>query len=363
MSVALAYALHKGVPVHISKRLSKEASLYCPHCQEAVIARKGVIKEHHFAHKPGSNCAATSESVLHYESKMYLHHLINEKKALYFQLERSFLPKDIRQWMDMLNQRTLEVSLQTLVVPHRMNVVHASVEKALGGYIPDVSIQSKQPIAFELFVTHAMEEEKKNAYKEQQINWLEFIPSRNPDGTFSFTVHSCYLPVYFSVWQKDIQQTFERDIKPLVIEGETEQKPKVVKEIAEKIAHNIDRFYIAHGDKFTKKEVFHQIQSNEDVVIAEELPFGCAKIIKSDKHGFMLLGKETWEPDTYMVTSPMKFFQNFLNELNQHYPMTMGIDAKGRIVSFTLTNTADTAHFTKDMKTLIRKNIELLVDK
>lgn len=47
----------------------KESAFTCPQCKDQVILKKGKVYVHHFAHRPGSECANAGESILHMNIK------------------------------------------------------------------------------------------------------------------------------------------------------------------------------------------------------------------------------------------------------------------------------------------------------
>ena len=44
----------------------------CPRCKEKLIAKKGKIKEHHFAHHNVADCGKAVETVIHQLSKEFI---------------------------------------------------------------------------------------------------------------------------------------------------------------------------------------------------------------------------------------------------------------------------------------------------
>lgn len=61
--------------LHISEAESGANGYLCPICHQELIAKKGQIKEHHFAHK---NHVEAHESPLHYAAKYILANMIEE---------------------------------------------------------------------------------------------------------------------------------------------------------------------------------------------------------------------------------------------------------------------------------------------
>ncbi|MBI3923527.1 MAG: hypothetical protein HY318_19065 [Armatimonadetes bacterium] len=68
----LPFALRGEGLVHISEVSSgRQRDCVCPSCKEPLIAKKGPIKKHHFAHDPGTQC--NLESALHCVAKTLIY--------------------------------------------------------------------------------------------------------------------------------------------------------------------------------------------------------------------------------------------------------------------------------------------------
>ncbi len=67
----LTYALDsEGKLVNIKQVESgKKCNCICPACEELLVAKKGEIRKHHFAHSSGKNCKHAIESMLHHLAK------------------------------------------------------------------------------------------------------------------------------------------------------------------------------------------------------------------------------------------------------------------------------------------------------
>lgn len=61
-----------GDLIHIQDAGRGKTGLTCPDCGAALIARKGAVKVHHFAHYDTEECAAAGETALHREAKNLL---------------------------------------------------------------------------------------------------------------------------------------------------------------------------------------------------------------------------------------------------------------------------------------------------
>lgn len=131
----------------------------CPACEKPVIMKLGNQKVHHVAHAPGSDCALTNpESALHYNCKMHVAGQLQKLLALKI-TERCISchhnERDMywqRDWDEVRVERKLSDGLQ-----------------------PDVALwKNNQPIAaIEIFVTHAVNQEKSNRLITLGIPWIE----------------------------------------------------------------------------------------------------------------------------------------------------------------------------------------------
>lgn len=78
-ALQLPFALRNEALVHVSEVGSgRHDDCVCPACFQPLIARKGAIKRHHFAHDPGAQC--NLESALHQSAKRLL--LVGIKNAI-----------------------------------------------------------------------------------------------------------------------------------------------------------------------------------------------------------------------------------------------------------------------------------------
>jgi hypothetical protein len=72
-SIKLPFGIKDEMLLHISEaRQGLACGCVCPCCQEPLVARKGAITVHHFAHHKGTECANAVETVLHLAAKQIL---------------------------------------------------------------------------------------------------------------------------------------------------------------------------------------------------------------------------------------------------------------------------------------------------
>jgi hypothetical protein len=66
----LTLGLNSGVVVHVSEVASGIAChCFCPSCDEPLVAKKGQLMQHHFAHQSGTECPGAQESAIHLAAK------------------------------------------------------------------------------------------------------------------------------------------------------------------------------------------------------------------------------------------------------------------------------------------------------
>jgi hypothetical protein len=112
---------------------------FCPECGDQMIAKKGEIMIHHFAHKGGAGCAGGIETALHLMAKQ----LILDRKQI-------FVP-DVYS------------PLRTIELGRLIEFESATLEKAAGGIIADVVLEAKgRQLIVEIAVTHFCDYEKIN---------------------------------------------------------------------------------------------------------------------------------------------------------------------------------------------------------
>lgn len=146
----LVYGMLNGRLTHIS---SVESGLrcecHCPHCEAPLVAKKGEINAHHFAHLSDAICDGAPETALHLFAKSLL---AEEKK---------------------------------LIVPHHklgstlLTLDEVFVEPDLIHYRPDLQAHMDgELIDIEIKVTHGIEESKRDYVLKSGITMLEIDLSK-----------------------------------------------------------------------------------------------------------------------------------------------------------------------------------------
>ena len=138
--------------VHIDKVESgQNCNCICPECYKPLIAKKGDVRQHHFAHNESSNCSGGIMSAIHVLAEQ----IINDEKAVMFPAYMGIKAKRCL-FDDVIVERRIERSdLQADVV----------------GITRDEDHEVKWNI--EIFYTHEVDNKKKKKICESNINCLE----------------------------------------------------------------------------------------------------------------------------------------------------------------------------------------------
>ena len=153
----LVYALRDNELVHVSDvERGLKCGCRCPACDGTLVARKGMIKAHHFAHHNSENCAYGCETSLHMAAKDILLHAGKLELPESHILLSGHVREDI--WTD-----GGEIVIDSV-----------ELEKKFGSVIPDVIVHSGDKVLFiEIYVTHAIGWEKLKKLKELKIPTIE----------------------------------------------------------------------------------------------------------------------------------------------------------------------------------------------
>ncbi|WP_169338376.1 competence protein CoiA family protein [Psychroserpens burtonensis] len=159
MKSNLTYAVHNDKLVHISKVISGLAcNCKCPNpnCNGKLIARKGNIKSHHFAHYNMEDCGGALESALHLLAK----EIISEEKV--FKIPELYYYNKKR--------KIGKVFFEALVI----EVDNVELEVLQDDFKPDIVLQCRKTKLFvEIAVTHFVDEKKLKKIENLGISLIE----------------------------------------------------------------------------------------------------------------------------------------------------------------------------------------------
>jgi hypothetical protein len=148
MELKLPYGLRDNELITIDNVDSGlKCNCVCPYCKQRLIARKGEIKEHHFAHYKVSDCGKAVETVTHRLSKDFI------KGAKFFTTPPIYFPG----------------TKVPIIEESQVPIDDVKLESRLGFIVPDIIIDSgTKSLIVEIRVTHGVDDEK--ASKIRRLN-------------------------------------------------------------------------------------------------------------------------------------------------------------------------------------------------
>lgn len=159
-NLPLIYGLLNGKLVHISfVSGGVNCNCRCPECDGLLIAKKGALKQHHFAHANVDDCGKGGETALHLAAK----EIIRKRKCIY-------LPAVEAKFSLMDFSRVLKV----FAPEQKYELDSVVLEKRIGSIIPDaLAYVRSRPIAIEIKVSHSVSEDKIAYYQAIGMSAIE----------------------------------------------------------------------------------------------------------------------------------------------------------------------------------------------
>jgi len=164
----MTYAIKNGELVHVSEVESGlKCDCTCPACNVRLVARKGEVKEHHFAHAKDDDCKKGTETALHMMAKTIL------EKEKRIRVPKVFVSAKFaasqNHGHDLPRHRREFVSGEMYV---RFDL--AELEKRIDDFIPDVALYSgNQCLLVEIKVSHGVDDDKMQKIRDADISVLE----------------------------------------------------------------------------------------------------------------------------------------------------------------------------------------------
>lgn len=155
----------------------------CAECRGVLIARKGQIRAHHFAHKQGEpgNASACQETALHNAAKRLLAYHLEwvavPPVTIQRPTKRFVLPEP----------KVVEFKRHLLLEGSRLSLTDGDIEprlETLAEHRPDAFAHAEEfgEVYFEVHVTHPVQEEKKAAYRKLGLWVMEIDLSECEPG-------------------------------------------------------------------------------------------------------------------------------------------------------------------------------------
>lgn len=161
-----AYALKDGNLVHISEvARGLKCACKCPSCDSTLIARKGEIREHHFAHPAGVECRGAVESLLHLLAK-----------EIIASLHAIEVPEHIYKRSKTFPNGQCVSHKETLAKGGRVRIDQVRVEPKYLSFQPDVEIRTGDKVLLvEVAFTHKVDSAKRRAVRASGMPMIEIV--------------------------------------------------------------------------------------------------------------------------------------------------------------------------------------------
>jgi hypothetical protein len=143
--------MRDGQLVHISDvSRGRACGAVCAACGGTLVAKKGAVRKHHFAHFAGVTCTSAPETVLHILAK----ELVSE-------LDQITLPPYVFV-IERKTRRGVTARREKTVAPGGVaRIGRVEVEQPLTGFVPDLLITSRdRQLVAEIGVTHFVDRQK-----------------------------------------------------------------------------------------------------------------------------------------------------------------------------------------------------------
>lgn len=326
MGVKLNFALCGTDIVHIEDRLYKNIKYRCPHCHEDVIFKKGNKREHHFSHRPGSNCVVSRETLLHFEAKHFLVNKMNKEEDIKLKIDLSYFKRKYKEFLRAINIVSYEISLLDILKFYKKRF--AEVEQWIGDSIADVVVRGEyddpSPFVIEVYVTHANEEEKVQYFDEEDIPFLEVIPIRK-NSEFIFEISDASISEYIDHISSKISTTaadisyniFKDELIDIAREDLTDEillqyKKQAIHEVEDAIKTLNYRYYI-NGDIYKKMNSIEAKSYMSKESSREELLEISYKNSSRSKDKYLMIN------DRYFLSNEQNLLYSLIYEIQEHY--------------------------------------------
>jgi len=179
--------------IHVSERTPPHASLCCPHCDSPVTRVAGPVRRFHYRHASGSDCPASAETLLHEGAKTYLQHALSKGIEVELLTKVTFL-KHGKVTSLFHNMGIESIAIKASSIYSQPEAVHA-VERSYKNLRPDIlsyvdGMNERLLFAWEIFVTHEVDEDKSVLLKEYNIPFIELYPIENGKSGYIFQIKS-----------------------------------------------------------------------------------------------------------------------------------------------------------------------------
>lgn len=165
--VKLPFGLRDGVLVHVSSvERGLKCVCHCPGCNAPLMAKKGEIAAHHFAHKADTSCSYQPETALHEYAKQ----IISRQQVF-----------DLPALTVVVQSRGYGIRFQEEVEGATVSIRRAVQEQKYQDIVPDVQLEADSGLVFvEVAVTHFVDHVKRKKLATAGIPTVEIDLSSIP---------------------------------------------------------------------------------------------------------------------------------------------------------------------------------------
>jgi len=160
-----AYAFKNDQLVHVSDVVSGlSCGCVCTLCKSDLIAKKGKINVHHFAHARETDCVGGAETSLHILSK-----------ELFKEMESIVLPQYLFERERVLRPGYKRITHQQIVAKGgEARITKVGIEKAEDKFKPDVTLHcGEKTLLIEIAVTHKVDKKKLRLLRKSGLPAIE----------------------------------------------------------------------------------------------------------------------------------------------------------------------------------------------
>jgi hypothetical protein len=160
-----AYAFKNDQLVHVSDVVSGlSCGCVCTLCKNDLIAKKGKINVHHFAHARETDCVGGAETSLHILSK-----------ELFKEMESVALPQYLFERERVLRPGYIRITYQQIVAKGgEARITKVDIEKAEDKFKPDVTLLcGEKTLLIEIAVTHKVDKKKLRLLRKSGMPAIE----------------------------------------------------------------------------------------------------------------------------------------------------------------------------------------------
>lgn len=262
--------------VHISEVSSGlECDCFCPACNAPLVARKGAIRTHHFAHHQGTDSQACVETALHLFAKQVL-----------IEYKTVQLPEDHLS-AEAIDRQGKKHMKNLLVTAEIIEFTNVDAEVFRAGYRSDITAYpyENQNLDIEICVSHKVDLEKQEKAQKSQACMIEIDLSGLEKDLSQEQIIQAVLYDAPRQWisnpiHQTLQKQLQAEVEHLVLEANENHQPEVEKDQLSPASpdnHMLLGFKVGHGysPRYQKNFELCKLYTSRQVVSTSTRNFTC----------------------------------------------------------------------------------------